>query len=83
LETEHGTKPVTLAKRPSAPALQAVVFPNHEIHNCNYLDRAGVLRDVEKVQFPPKQLKLGGYKMPRKSRKSFLADFIDPARGVM
>jgi hypothetical protein len=27
---------------------------------------------VEKVQFPPKQPKFGGYKMPRKLRKSFV-----------
>ena len=27
---------------------------------------------VEKVQFPPKSPKLGGYKMPRKLRKSFV-----------
>jgi len=27
---------------------------------------------VEKVQFPPKQPKFGGYKMPRKLRRSFV-----------
>ena len=27
---------------------------------------------VEKVRFPPKQPRSGGYKMPRKSRKSFV-----------
>ena len=36
------------------------------------LDMTDVVRDVEKVQFPPKEPKFGGYKMPRKLRKSFV-----------
>jgi hypothetical protein len=40
---------------------------------------------VEKVQFPPKQPKIGGTKMPRKSRTSFVGiltqSFFDPFSG--
>jgi hypothetical protein len=40
---------------------------------------------VEKLQFPPKQPKLGGYKMSIKSRKSFVglpdAKFFRPFSG--
>jgi hypothetical protein len=47
------------------------------------LTKSGV--GVEKVQFPPKQPKLGGYKMSRKLRKSFVelpnAKFFRPFSG--
>jgi hypothetical protein len=56
----------------SANALRASYATKLQKNRSIYLDSADVVRDVEKVQFAAKRPKFGGYKMPRKLRKSFV-----------
>jgi hypothetical protein len=56
----------------SASALRGSYAPGLQKQSSMDLDSADVVRDVEKLQFPPKQQEFGGYKMPRRLRTSLV-----------